>query len=147
MKRERQSYHPLRCFGGRPRGSMLCISSRDSSRETIAYHAGLRIYRCKRQVCRSLEEILIPQGGLRPTILFEESHRRAGREGDILFMVSLVVMTLVSYIVACFSFGAGCRSCRLVSCTLEERTRLLFGKRSEQLISLLLLMPSPMLLV
>jgi len=102
MKRERQSYHPLRCFGGRPRGSMLCISSRDSSRETIAYHAGLRIYRCKRQVCRSLEEILIPQGGLRPTILFEESHRRAGREGDILFMFLLVVITVVSYIVVCF---------------------------------------------
>ena len=62
------------------------------------------------RLARSLEEILIPQEGLRLTKLFEESHRRAGREGDFLFMVSLVVMTLVSYIVACFSFGASLKT-------------------------------------
>ncbi len=110
---------------------MLCISSRDSSRESIAFHFGFRMYCCKRHVCRSLEEMLAPQEGPRLTKLLEESHPKAGGGGNFIFMVSLVVMTLVSYIVACFSFGAGCRSCRLVSCTLEERLPLLFGKRSE----------------
>ena len=83
------------------------------------------------RLARSLEEMSVPQEGPRLTKLLEESHRRAGREGDFLFMVSLVVMTLVSYIVACFSFGAGCRSCRLVSSTPGERLPLLFGKRTE----------------
>ena len=140
-ERGRSSYHPLHCFEGRPPVKFALHSVKPS---LFTSDSG---YCCRRQVCRSLEEMLVPQEGPRLTKLLEESHRRAGREGDFLFMVSLVVMALVSYIVACFSFGVGYRSCRLVSCTLEERTRLLFGKRSEQLISLLLLMPSPMLLV
>jgi hypothetical protein len=51
---------------------------------------------------RSLEEMLIPQEELRLTKLLEESHPRAGRGGDFVSMVSLVVMTVVSYVVACF---------------------------------------------
>jgi len=54
------------------------------------------------RLARSLEEMLIPQEGLRLTKLLEESHPRAGRGGDIAFMVSLIVMTFVSCIVACF---------------------------------------------
>jgi hypothetical protein len=76
---------------------MLCISSRDSSRESIAFHFGFRMYCCKRHVCRSLEEMLAPQEGPRLTKLLEESHPKAGGGGNFIFMVSLVVMTLVSY--------------------------------------------------
>ena len=55
----------------------------------------------------SLEEMLFPQEGLRLTKLFEESYPRAGRGRDFVFMVSLVVMTVVSYIVACFFLWRG----------------------------------------
>jgi hypothetical protein len=68
-------------------GSMLCNSSRDSSRETIAFHIGFRMYCCKRQVCRSLEEMLVPQEGPRPTKLFGESHPKVGGGGSFNFMV------------------------------------------------------------
>ena len=39
--------------------------------------------------------MLIPQERLRLTKLLEESYPRAGRGEDIVFMVSLVVMTVV----------------------------------------------------
>lgn len=86
---------------------MLCIRSRDSSRETIAFYAGLRIDRCKRQVCRSLDEMLVPQERPRLTKLLEESHPKAGGGGNFIFMVSLVVITVVSYIVVCFFLWRG----------------------------------------
>ena len=74
---------------------MLGIRSRDSSRETIAFHEDSGFIVVSVRLARSLEEILIPQEGLRLTKLLEESHPRAGRGGDIVFMVSLVVMTFV----------------------------------------------------
>ena len=62
------------------------------------------------RLARSLEEMLIPQEGLRLTKLLEESHPRAGRGGDIVFMVSLVVMTFVSCIVVCFFLWASLKT-------------------------------------
>jgi hypothetical protein len=62
--------------------------------------SGFIVVRVRLAIC--LEEMLIPQEGLRLTKLFEESHPRAGRGGHFVFMVSLVVMTVVSCIVVRF---------------------------------------------
>ena len=62
------------------------------------------------RLARRLEEMLVPQEGLRRTKLLGDSHPRAGRGGDIVFMVSLVVMTFVSCIVACFFLWASLKT-------------------------------------